>query len=91
MTVAMIRYFNPNSIHASQLILVVASSPGDSVRYVVRSPARHRVARATPRLGILRTPVETARRKSLTVNCLFKNTRDLLGERTMFGSRASTK
>jgi hypothetical protein len=87
----MIRYFNRYSIHAACLLLVVASSTGDAVRYVVRSPARRRIAGSTPRLGIFCTPVETAGRKSAPVNRLFENTRNLLRERAMFGSRPATK
>ena len=86
----MIRYFNRYSIHLGNN-LVVSSTTGHAVRNVIRSPARRRVAGPAPWLRILRAPVETAGWKATPVNCLFENSRDLLRERSMFGSGPATK
>ena len=72
-------------------LLVVASSTGYAVRYVIRSPARCWIAGATARLRVFRAPVKTAGRQTATMNCLFENSRDFLRERSMFGSRATTQ
>jgi len=72
-------------------VLVVGSTARDAVCAVVRSPARHWIARAATRLRVCRAPVETAGWKAAPMDCLFQNARDLLRERSMFGSRPATK
>ena len=49
------------------------------------------IARAATRLRVFRAPVETAGWKAAPMDCLFQNARDLLRERSMFGSRPATK
>ena len=74
----------------SYLTFVTCSITAAGVRFVIGSTSRHWISRTASRLRLLRATIKTSRRQTTAMHRLLQDSRDLLRERPMLGSRAAT-